>query len=129
MDTSARDKKAETEDNHEEPPAKWQKATGKGAGSKDSEFDSKKEKELMKELVIMVLRDLEEPEGEEDTASTGQWATYLTQIKQNLIFPKVVLRFHALRRQTSNMTSAIVSFTLEIHNRCQEGQTAYLALE
>jgi len=299
MDTSARDKRTETDAQDlekEEPPSKWQKATGKGEGSKeqapeppatdrprrspqrgqasqpsnpkpynrrdwghtsrygdhpwwmqDSEHDNKKEKELrelMKELVRLVLRQADtiaylqmdlgfmvflkttmQPqmrEGEADTASTGQWAivqnlfqaaeawhdkkqndpgslnatlrttlmyclvgtllervealedkpqdvlrleklglveegkflylrwnqttkkhekseqehmpiaqakAYLAQIKQNLIFPKVILRFHALRRLTSNMTSDIVPFTLEIHNRCQESQTTYLALE
>ncbi|CAE7486360.1 unnamed protein product [Symbiodinium sp. CCMP2456] len=156
MDTTARDKRAEADAQDlekEEPPSKWQKAMGKGEGSKeqaleppatdrprrspqrgqasqpnnpkpynrrdwghtsrygdhpwwmqDSELDNKKEKELrelMKELVRLVLRQADTiaylqmdlgfmvflkttmqpqmPEGEADTASTGQWA-----IVQNL---------------------------------------------
>ena len=54
---------------------------------------------------------------------------YLAQIKQNLLFPKVILRFHALRRLTATMTADIVPFTLEIHKRCQEAHLTYIAME
>ena len=54
---------------------------------------------------------------------------YLAQIKQNLLFPQVILRFHALRRLTATMTADIVPFTLEIHKRCQEAHLTYIAME
>ena len=55
-----------------------------------------------------------------------QW---LETIKKSLAFPKVIMRFHALRRMTPQMSAEVVPFTLEIHNRCQEAQVVYQLLE
>ena len=67
------------------------------------------------------------------SALIAQVKEYLAQIKQNLLFPKVILRFHALRRLTATMTADIVpfaeTFALEIHKRCQEAHLTYIAME
>ena len=53
----------------------------------------------------------------------------LETVKNCLIYPRVILRFHAIHKLSSDMTSGVVPFTLEIHNRCQESQMAYQAIE
>ncbi|CAE7675397.1 unnamed protein product [Symbiodinium sp. CCMP2592] len=54
---------------------------------------------------------------------------HLRTIMQHLVFPKVIMWFHALRKLSSTMTADIVPFTLEIHNRCQESQQVFMAFE
>ncbi|CAE6916579.1 unnamed protein product [Symbiodinium sp. CCMP2592] len=65
----------------------------------------------------------------QEPLTLAQAKTYLLLIKNHLIFPRVILRFHALRKLTPNMASDVVPFTLEIHNRCRESQEVYLAFE
>ena len=66
---------------------------------------------------------------EREHPTLEQILQWLETIKKSLAFPKVIMRFHALRRMTPQMSAEVVPFTLEIHNRCQEAQVVYQLLE
>ncbi|CAE7568466.1 unnamed protein product [Symbiodinium necroappetens] len=53
----------------------------------------------------------------------------LKLVIRHLPFPRVLLRFHALRRLTQEMQVEVVPFTLELHNRNQEAQLTYQQFE
>ena len=53
----------------------------------------------------------------------------LKTVLRHLIFPRVLMRFHALRKLAQDMNAEVVPFTLEIHNRNQEAQLTYQAFE
>ncbi|CAE7339241.1 unnamed protein product, partial [Symbiodinium pilosum] len=52
----------------------------------------------------------------------------LATLKMLTVHPRVISRFHAMRKLTAEMTSEIVPFTLEIQNRSQESQQAFYLL-
>ena len=58
-----------------------------------------------------------------------QAKAHVAMIIKHLVYPRVVLRFHALRKLTKEMTSEVVPFCLEIGNRCLESQHTYSAFE
>ena len=64
---------------------------------------------------------------QQEHLTISQAKEHIAMIIKHLVFPRVILRFHALRKLTSEMTSEVVPFTLEIHNRCLEFQHTYSA--
>ena len=66
---------------------------------------------------------------QQEHLTLAQAKEHVAVIVKHLVFPRVVLRFHALRKLTSEMASEVVPFTLEIHNRCLESQHTYSAFE
>ena len=66
---------------------------------------------------------------QQEHLTLAQAKEHVAVILKHLVYPRAVLRFHALRKLTKQMSSEVVPFCLEIHNRCLESQHTYSAFE